>query len=501
MRRAQEKAAKEREKKLKEQGKQLPPPGEEEPILGAPPSIDVAKPRPDMDPLGGLNPQSLGVPEGARTMPIQAPAAQSTTGQMAPPGGGGGQPTGGLPIDLSGVAPYLTKAVRTDSLEQTPYGMQPTSTLTRAVEPNVLSADQAAVLQMDLRREAQESHLGYLKRLAQIGVYQGQDPIGAKLFMREAMNLPEEDLRELDLLMGEVEAKRTKGGEENLKEVYDPKSPTGSRFVSRVEALGAPGIQRQVARETGLGGLGRLAGSVMGLATVLREPTINAMQEQLVNANSALAGLVEMRRSFDPSFLTVPGKSVDWLQRQAEKLSPTLVDQKDRENIQKFAQFRSAVDSFKSDRALERGGKALTPFEWQTMEKVFPHGGMSGSEYVGAWDATMRRYGLITARLNYFLKNGLITQEGSAAALAREPELTFNFIPGGISEGERQMLRIMEAKETQFRSQLLDQAKAARAKGAPAPTDDDINRRAEQMMYEDFGLSYNTWAPIMKGGQ
>jgi hypothetical protein len=156
MRRAQEKAAKEREKRLKEQGKQLPPPGEEEPILGAPPSIDVAKPRPDMDPLGGLNPQSLGVPEGARTMPIQAPAAQSVSGQMAPPmmgGGGGAVMAGGQSFP---VPDLLTRATRTDGLEQTSSGMMPTSKITTEVEPNVLTAAQAATIRQMQERDALE---------------------------------------------------------------------------------------------------------------------------------------------------------------------------------------------------------------------------------------------------------------------------------------------------------------------------------------------------------
>lgn len=109
-------------------------------------------------------------------------------------------------------------------------------------------------------------------------------------------------------------------------EVYDPDSPTGTRIVSREEAMGQPGAPGSgFSIEIGPDGTqrivyGRGAGMGGSGSEALTKPTTSKQQDKLITIDDGLARLDRIEDSFDPASFQYSTQMRDWWNRQGSKL-------------------------------------------------------------------------------------------------------------------------------------------------------------------------------------
>src|SRR5690606_25944343 len=202
-------------------------------------------------------------------------------------------------------------------------------------------------------------------------------------------------------------------------------------------------------------------------------------------AGGRLAGLRQMRESFDPKFLTTFGGGVKpWITEKALRLVPGLVNTKVREEHAKFNDLKAAVATYFRSFATSEGGKALTATEIETINPITPKMEDSDVRFIAKWDRAVMANALAIARASYLLKSGILTEESIGSALAKQPQLQFEFREGSLSPGEEETPRIMELKEQEVAMKL----QAEMAQGAQRLDDAAIRRKAEEQTFIYFGL-------------
>lgn len=168
---------------------------------------------------------------------------------------------------------------------------------------------------------------------------------------------------------------------EAIQEVYDPNSPTGTRFVRRSEAIGQPGKppSGQRVNVTPEGGVtiesGRGVTGVSG-GPGLNKQGVNTVQKKQINAVEALDRLGQIQGSFKPEFLEIPTKiGVAWSGLR-NRLGVKIGTQ-DRKQLKDFSKFkRDTLENI--NRTLnELSGAAVSPQEATRIRGSMPDVGDS----------------------------------------------------------------------------------------------------------------------------
>lgn len=200
-----------------------------------------------------------------------------------------------------------------------------------------------------------------------------------------------------------------------LIEIYDPKSPTGTRFVKEQDAVGQPGKMpsglniefdeqgrpKRISQGRGAGGPGGMS-----------KPTQTDVEKKIVEQGDTMASLKAIERMYRPEFQKIGsrmGASWDALKNKAG----AELDDEERKNLDAFTQYRAEASQLFSNTLKNLSGAAVTPMEFQRAQAWLPNPGtgvFDGDSPVEL-EAKRKRFEDFTRRAmikyNYVRKNGL----------------------------------------------------------------------------------------------
>lgn len=166
-----------------------------------------------------------------------------------------------------------------------------------------------------------------------------------------------------------------KGESSPLEEVADPTSPTGTRMVTRQEAVGQPGKPPSGMTLTtdGKGGMTMTQGRV-GAAGGMTTKTVGELEEKQLNAAEQLARLEEIKSSWDPSYQRLkPRGKAAWSSMKdfmGGDLSP-----EETESLTKFTQSKQVATDNLNKGIKEATGSAMGVQEAERIIAAMPNPG------------------------------------------------------------------------------------------------------------------------------
>lgn len=180
----------------------------------------------------------------------------------------------------------------------------------------------------------------------------------------------------------------------DLKEIYDDKSPTGTRFVKVADAVGKPGKPSSGLSVTtnpdGTVSLtqGRGAGG-------LQKPTMSKIEEKQLNSVDLLARLGNVKSGYKDEFLKLGPRfsalATSWKERTGVSTS------KDEQAfLHDFSKFRRSALNNMNVTLKEMSGAAVTPQEYERIKTDFPNAGSgifdgdSPTEFVAKTDSVIK---------------------------------------------------------------------------------------------------------------
>lgn len=198
------------------------------------------------------------------------------------------------------------------------------------------------------------------------------------------------------------------GDDRQLVEVYDEKSPTGTRFVPRAQAAGMPGKPASgLALRTNPDGSveivqGRNAGS-----TGFGQKATNDIESNIVNTSMRIARVGDILSSFNPNFLTYEAQIKNWGRGILEKAGADLGPEGQKE-LSDFATFRARAYNDLNQTLKEISGGAVTPQEAERNLKVLGDAqNDSPTVFMAKVKDIYRTLRLAQARLSYMRSNGI----------------------------------------------------------------------------------------------
>lgn len=199
------------------------------------------------------------------------------------------------------------------------------------------------------------------------------------------------------------------GDDRQLVEVYDEKSPTGTRFVPRSQAVGMPGKPASgLAMRTNADGTveivqGRNAGS-----PGFGQKSTNDIETNIVNTTMRIARVGDILNSFNPEYLTRLGQIKNWGRAELEKIDPNMLDPESRQQLSDFSTFRARAYNDLNQTLKEISGGAVTPQEAERNLKVLGDAGNdSPTQFMAKVRDIYRTLRLAQARLSYMRSNGI----------------------------------------------------------------------------------------------
>lgn len=470
---AQQKAEAGKEKAEQRTQEQL-----DEPILNPPQQVDMMRPQPGMETMPQVGPSQLatiGGGQGSQLAPGGSPPPQQPPAQ------------GQMPNLMA--PPTKTTTMTTQAPMRTKHGFVPGNTTRVLVEPNVLSADEAARLQIGLIQARQKSEELWLDELAKIGQY-AKTPGAKKAFQTQVLAAAQKDPSIIDKLehrMGVLEADDWQLGTRNPKEYWDPKSPTGTSFQEGgIGAIGKPGLRLASAEAEG-----RAMGSALGkglgaaMANLLPSPkTINNLQERQVNSANALARVRGIYNSWDPTYLQKPTQWYASALDVGEKFGMS-VNPEDKAFAQQYSTFEQNMNENVSAVVYELTGKQINENEARRALKIVPNMGDGPTKGKAKLDNFYLKTMLSTVRNTFLLTNGIGSGD-IARALQEAPELEMTWgAPGAADPGAERILDILDQAQTRAEMQLRERAAAE----GVSVDDTRIKGLAIQNTAQEFGLS------------
>lgn len=167
-------------------------------------------------------------------------------------------------------------------------------------------------------------------------------------------------------------------------EVYDPTSPTFTKFVSRADAVGKPGKPASGMTvygpdgkpivETGGGRGGGPSGQVVGGSSALTKSEAAKTQDAILQLDQRSARLDAIAKSFDPAFLTYGPRINAAIEGQKSKLGMTL-DPASEQGLQKFSEFKRSSAQELNQTLHDMSGSAVTPSEYDRQVQALPNAG------------------------------------------------------------------------------------------------------------------------------
>ena len=437
-----------------------------------------------------------------------SPLAMPNFGQAGGPQPGsplqGGQGEGG-----GGLAPFLMSQQRTEdvSLQETQPGVRqfvPSQRTTTQVQPNVLSADaanrgqvsmanQAARIRLQLAMTKQDSFEAYLDDVAKMAVYAKNDPSIDQAVTQEIVNLARSNpaaIPELERRMGVVMANREEFAERNPREVFDPRSPTGSAFVPGGHHLMGHSGKVGLGREIGTA----MAGAIESLGNVLGDKELADIRTDVRMAGDTIAGLRMIEAMYDPAFLELPSKWLVGIGTWIEGKGIDTLDEGTKDLITRYNAWRSVVLDAQAAYQKRVTGLVANEAEMRRILHIMPHPDDSNSALIGKWQAQMRANTMLVARYNHYLNNRLMGEDSIGAALNADPKLHFDFSPDVLSDGEQQMMRLAAERETAVATRIRD---AMREGGGPI-NEAYIRKQASKETANYFGIDLDLYDEFLR---
>ena len=202
---------------------------------------------------------------------------------------------------------------------------------------------------------------------------QGQD-VGE--LMRVLAGNPDTAHLATDLQMSQVEA-GMKPKTTNLQEIYDPSSPTGTRYVSRETALGQPGKMpsgmdmqfgpdgRLIRMSTGRKGAG-------GADSNLSTATVNKIQKKQLDAQEGMARLDNIQALYEPRFQQIPTRlGMKWTSLKS-KFDVGEVAPQDMTDLYDYSMYQATSLENLNRLLNELSGAAVSPQEFTRIAATMP---------------------------------------------------------------------------------------------------------------------------------
>jgi hypothetical protein len=251
-----------------------------------------------------------------------------------------------------------------------------------------------------------------------------------------------------------------------LVEVADESSPTGTRFVRRSDAVGQPGKppSGMTLTSDGKGGFTLVQGRAGGKpdSAGMAQPTVNAVEEQILNNTGRLQRLMTVAGQFKPEYLTFKGQVTNWGAAMAEKAGVNL-DPQSKTQLAEYTKFRADAFNDLSQTLKEMSGAAVTPQEYERLVKSLGDpSGDSPTEFKAKLDRTVRDVRLAQARLSYIRANGLKLDNFGGIGLADMPKI--------IDQRGAQLEQEMKAQNPQL-------------------SPDDLRNRTLRALAQEFGTT------------
>ena len=159
-----------------------------------------------------------------------------------------------------------------------------------------------------------------------------------------------------------------------IEEIYDPTSPTGTRFVARSEAIGKPGkppskMSFTVDPETGA------ISFEQGRDTGLEKKTSGTVEDKILKAGDTLAQITSIKSRMKPEFQEIGTRlGMSWNSLK-DKLNPDSLNPKDKEKLNQFTQYRADAGQLFALTLKDLSGVAVNPTEFKRAENWLPNPG------------------------------------------------------------------------------------------------------------------------------
>lgn len=197
--------------------------------------------------------------------------------------------------------------------------------------------------------------------------------------------------------------------DEPLQEIYDPKSPTGTRFVSRSQAVGQPG---KPGSNTSLqvGPDGVVTFNQGRNNNELTKPALNESQEKTIGAGESLARLQRIKENYKPQFLTYQGKLSNLVSGIKSKAGAELTPEEN-QSLRQYRRFSQGVNfEFNAYRKLITGAAAALK-EMEDLKKATINTDLSPAEFEASFNEYSRELQRTIRIRNKLIRNGI--QPGS----------------------------------------------------------------------------------------
>ena len=199
-----------------------------------------------------------------------------------------------------------------------------------------------------------------------------------------------------------------------LVEIYDPKSPTGTRMVTREEAAGKPGKPESGwSIDTDKDGNVRIVkGRGAGTAGGLEKRTASEVEDKIIKAGDTMAQLKSIERLYRPEFQQLGTRfgtlATKWKSKADLKISP-----QERQTLKEFSKFKAEAGQLFALTLKDLSGVAVNPTEFKRAEGWLPNPGtglFDGDSPI-EMEAKRERFEEFTRKAlikyNYIRKNGL----------------------------------------------------------------------------------------------
>lgn len=137
----------------------------------------------------------------------------------------------------------------------------------------------------------------------------------------------------------------------------------------------------------------------------LTKPTVNRLQEDVVNFQAGMDRLRQIRASARPEFLTAQGRVAGIWAKGKDYFDAATPEEK--KYLSDFTSFKSNTLDNLNRYIKEITGAAMTNAEASRIKAGMPTTEDSPTEFASKWDATMTQLSRANARASYTLKSGL----------------------------------------------------------------------------------------------
>lgn len=195
-------------------------------------------------------------------------------------------------------------------------------------------------------------------------------------------------------------------------EVYDPNSPTGTRLVSRKEAIGKPG-KPPSGFSIEMGPDGKVTRIAQGRGSSGMSPrTTGETQDRILKGGDTMGQLKSIQRLYRPEFQQIGNKWSNYMTAWKDKAGMKL-DEAERKKLKDFTQYRAEAAQLFSLTLKDLSGVAVNPTEFERAKSWLPSPGTGifDGDSPTELEAKRQRFEDFTRRAlikyNYINKHGL----------------------------------------------------------------------------------------------